>query len=180
MGIQYESLDGAVRSCMIQELDLDLSTGRLYLSLRLNDAGKQEWPETLRKAFLEYDDLWLANALRSMNLLNPSVPRHNHDGSISMTRMPDNAADTLAEGEFNRFYARGLCAQVLSSGGTEVEVYRGKVVQNPRPQSQVMIGKHFQVKRLLEDLRQSIGVEPAMGLPAGPNSGLTVRRLPGT
>jgi len=76
-------------------------------------------------------------------LLNASVPRHNQDGSISMTRMLDNAADTLAEGEFNRFYARGLCAQVLSSGGTEVEVYRGKVVQNPRPQSQVMIGKHF-------------------------------------
>jgi len=57
-----------------------------------------------------------------MNLLNASVPRHNQDGSISMTRMLDNAADTLAEGEFNRFYARGLCAQVLSSGGTEVEV----------------------------------------------------------
>ena len=57
MGIQYESLDGAVRSCMIQELDLDLSTGRLYVSSRLNDAGKQEWPETLRKALLECDDL---------------------------------------------------------------------------------------------------------------------------
>lgn len=177
MGIRYDSLDESVRSCMVQELDADLRAGRLYASPRLNDIGKQKWSVLLRQALLQHDDAWLADAVRSAELLNSSVPRHNRDGSVSMTRMPDNAADTLAEGEFNRFYIRGLCAQVLVSGGTEVEVYRGKEVQSPRPESQAMIGKHFSAAKLLDDLRQSTGVDTAMGLPPGPNSGLTVRSV---
>jgi tRNA splicing endonuclease len=177
MGIRYDSLDESVRSCMVQELDADLQAGRLYASPRLNDTGKQKWPVILREALLQHDDVWLADALRSAELLNSSVPRHNRDGSVSMTRMPDNAADTLAEGEFNRFYARGLCVQVLASRGAEVEVYRGKDVQSPRPESEVMIGKRLPATQLLDDLRQSIGVDTAMRLPPGPNSGLTVRRI---
>ncbi|MGH3041645.1 MAG: hypothetical protein ACRDNG_07905 [Gaiellaceae bacterium] len=83
----------------------------------------------------------------------------------------------MAEGEFNRFYARGLCADVVASGGTEVQVYRGKDVQNPRSESQAMIGRRLPAQSLLDDLRTSQGVEPALGLPPGPNSGLTIRRV---
>ena len=92
-----------------------------------------------------------------------------------MARVPRTAPDTLAEGEFNRFYVRGLCARALEENVTEVQVYRGKSVRNPRPESRAMIGKVLLARDLLEDLRRSQGVEPALGLPTGPNSGLTIR-----
>ena len=60
----------------------------------------------------------------------------------------------------------------------QVEVYRGKSVSQPRPESEALLGKRLSVKALLEDLRKSKGVEPALGLPhPGPNSGLTVRMV---
>jgi len=178
MNIQYANLDGAVRDAMIQELELDLSNGKLYVSPRLTDAGAQAWSELLRDAFQAHDDTWIAAALRSRGLLRSHEQRRKpKGGGFTTAQVPYTAADTLAEGEFNRFYARGLCANVLATVGTEVEVYRGKDVQNPRPESEAMIGRRLPARQLLDDLRVSQGVEPALGLPPGPNSGLTVRRV---
>lgn len=175
MGIQYESLDAHVRSEMVRELELDRTNGTLYSSPRLTEAGAQAWPQILRDAFQEHDDTWIASTLRSRGLMRDEEQRRKPKGGFTTARVPYTAPDTLAEGEFNRFYARGLCAHVVASGGTEVEIYRGKSVQNPRPESQVMIGRRLSARDLLNDLRNAQGVEPALGLPPGPNSGLTVR-----
>jgi len=177
MGIQYDSLDANVRQSMIHELDLDKGDNRLYISPRLTEGGAKEWPELLRDAFSEYDDDWLSAQIRSRGLMRDTEQRRTPKGNFTTARVPHTAPDTLAEGEFNRFYARGLCAVVLATGGTEVEVYRGKEVQNPRPESQAMVGRWLPAQQLLEDLRVSQGVEPALGLPPGPNSGLTIRRV---
>jgi len=48
-------------------------------------------------------------------------------------------------------------------------------VENPRPQSEALIGSTVDSQKLLLDLRQSIGVEPALGVPPGPNSGLSIK-----
>ena len=58
--------------------------------------------------------------------------RHGRTG-IKMVKVPYTAAKTLAEGEFNRFYIRAVCRHVLESGGAEVEIYRAKRVEQPRP-----------------------------------------------
>jgi hypothetical protein len=69
------------------------------------------------------------------------------------------------------------CARMMSIQAERTsEVYRGKDVQNPRPESQALIGRRLPAQSLLDDLRTAQGVEPALGLPPGPNSGLTVRR----
>jgi hypothetical protein len=44
--------------------------------------------------------------------------------------VPVTAADTLAEGEFNRFYLRGLCRRASAANMAEIEVYRAKEVAN--------------------------------------------------
>jgi len=103
--------------------------------------------------------------------------KENPAADFTTAKIPVTAPDTLAEGEFNRFYARGLCARAIDNGIKEVVVYRGKEVQQPRAESQAMIGKKIDATVLLEDLRNSPGVEPALGLPPGPNSGLTVHLL---
>lgn len=177
MGIRYECLDEDVRSCMLHELEADQSNGRMYISPRLTDIGVRQWPEILREAFASHDDTWIAAMLRSQGLLRTQEQRRKPRGGFTVVRVPNNAAEMLAEGEFNRFYARGLCAQVLLVGGTQVEVYRGKDVQNPRPDSQAMIGQILLAQKVLDDLRISQGIDPALGLPNGPNSGLTIRRV---
>ena len=91
--------------------------------------------------------------------------------------MPWNAAQTLAEGEFNRFYIRAVRRATLEDGGETVEVYRAKAVADPRPDSEAKIGALVNAAVLLADLRQNIGIDTALGLPNGPNSGLSVRRV---
>jgi hypothetical protein len=103
------------------------------------------------------------------------APKTSTSGGFTWATVPATAPETLAEGEFNRFYARGLCARALQDGITQVEVYRGKLVNQPRRGSQAMLGQRIDAESLLADLRSAQGVEPALGLPPGPNSGLTVR-----
>jgi hypothetical protein len=81
----------------------------------------------------------------------------------------------MAEGEFNRFYVRGLCRRALAEGIERLEVYRAKEVSEPRPESWNKIGNLMDPQAVLIDVRVSIGVETALGMPQGPNSGLTLR-----
>ena len=177
MSIRYESLDPAVRTSMVGELERDQANSSVYISPRLNEGGAAAWPQLLREAFQHHDDAWLAATLRSHSYMRAEEQRQKPKGGFTSARVPHTAPDTLAEGEFNRFYARGLCAQILESGGIEVEVYRGKAVERPRAESEAMIGRRFPARSLLDDLRTAQGVEPALGLPPGPNSGITVRRV---
>lgn len=175
MSLNYEHLDDRTRQSMRKEVDLDLSIGLLYISSRLNSEGIEKYPSLLEEAIQSHEDAWLADQLRCTNCMNATEKRKKRGGGFSTVKVPITAPDTLAEGEFNRFYVRGLCVSALEDGLTEVIVCRGKQVSQPRPESEATIGKRISAKMLLEDLRKSQGVEPALGLPPGPNSGLTVR-----
>jgi len=175
MPLDYENLDERTRQFMLQELDLDVSRESLYMSPRLNERGAENYPSLLRVALGRHDDAWLADELRRGGCLEAFEQRKTRGGGFTTAKVTVTAPETLAEGEFNRFYVRGLCARAIEEGITEVEVYRGKRVKQPRPESQAKIGKMIPAKALLEDLRESPGVEPALGLPPGPNSGLTIR-----
>ena len=174
MGIVYENLDKRTREFMIRELDLDISNRSLYVSPRLNSSGEANWINLLREAIQSYNDDWLAGQLRNRGYLKTQEGR-TRSGHTTTVKVPVTANETLAEGEFNRCYARGLCLRAIEDGIPEVEVYRGKQVQQPRPESQAMIGSKKAPEALLVDLRNSQGVEPALKIPPGPNSGLTIR-----
>lgn len=175
MTLRLENLDDRTRHFMLEELELDVTSGTLYLSPRLSESGRSEYESLLREAIKSGNDDSLAQALRSHNRMKLTEQRQKPKGGFTTARVPATAPDTLAEGEFNRSYVRGLCRLALEEGVHEVEIYRAKHVTNPRPESQMMIGKKINAKALLEDLRTHPGVEPALGLPPGPNSGLSVR-----
>lgn len=175
MALRYENLDDQTRQFMLREVDADIAQRRLYTSQRLNLEGLRHYDALLREAIEAYDDAWLAHELRHRGYIKTHEKRRKPGGGTIMAKVPVTAPETLAEGEFNRFYARGLCLRALKEGISEVEVYRGKPVKQPRAESVSMLGKRILAAALLEDLRQSPGVEPALGLPPGPNSGLTVR-----
>jgi hypothetical protein len=160
---------------MLQELDMDVANGTLYISPRLSQQGEKDYEALLRRALSSGDDVSLARDLRSGRRMRDTEPRRTPTGGSTMARVPVTAPDTLGEGEFNRFYARGLCARAVDDGISHVIVYRAKQVRNPRPESEAMIGKRLGAEALLQDLRTHPGVEPALGLPPGPNSGLSVK-----
>jgi len=174
MGISYKNLDGECRQFMLEELSRDISGGILYISPRLNEIGLENWKVVLEEAIQNHDDVWLENKLRTENYIKDQEQRRKPTGGFTIAKVPVTAPEMLAEGEFNRFYARGLCLKAIKNNIPEVVIYRGKEVRQPRPESQAMIGKRINASALLDDLRKSQGVEPALGLPPGPNSGITV------
>lgn len=168
------NLTPEVRAQMAAEVSRDIEAGQLYFSQRFTERGRQDYPGLLQQAIAEHDIAWLAGELRqhgrlaTMETFSGGKPR----------KVPSNAAEMLAEGEFNRFYCRGVCLDVLTRDPeAEVEVYRAKPVSSPRPESQRVIGTRVKASALLDDLRVHQGVDTALGVPAGPNSGLSVKTL---
>jgi hypothetical protein len=160
---------------MQDEVEQDIRAGKLYISPRLSQWGAQEYPKLLRAAVSSGDDGTLADSLRKTGVLNATEERRKPTGGFTIAKVPATAPDTLGEGEFNRFYARGLCARAIAEGTNTVTVYRAKETLHPRPESEALLGTHFPAEKLLQDLRQNIGTDTALGLPAGPNAGLSVR-----
>jgi len=175
MALNLVNLDDQTRPLMVEEIDLDVKSGRLYVSPRLNNSGVTQYPMLLKEATEKQNDSWLAQEIRSRKLMKAEESRRTPSGKTTTAKVPITAPDTLAEGEFNRFYCRGVCLRAISEGKTEVRVYRAKHVDKPRPESEAKIGAFVDAKKLLDDLRINTGVEPALGIPPGPNSGLSVQ-----
>lgn len=175
MAITYDHLDDHVRKLMLKEIDIDEAKGRLFLSPRLNAEGSRLYEGLLRKAVKSHDDDWLASELHEKGCINYGEARRLKSDKIILARTPNDAAEIIAEGEFNRFYIRALCVLAIEDGVESLEVVRGRQPASPRPESERLVGSMFPAAKLLDDLRRHAGVETALGIPAGPHSGLTVR-----
>ena len=171
MPLNYLNLDDQTRGFMGQEIEMDIADNGIYISPRLTQTGQDDWPSLVRTAAQTNDDSWLADQLRDTGRLKDTEQRKNG----TMAKVPYTAPDTLAEGEFNRYYARGLCRRAIDEGIGHVVVYRAKEAARPRPESDAKIGAEYPPIAILNDLRDAIGVEPALGIPPGPNSGLSLK-----
>lgn len=173
MGLQFHHLDERTRAHMVAEIERDAAT--LFISDNLNHQGREDYPRLLIAAAQAGTDVTLAgNIIGRLN--SHEKPRHLGGGRFSKPPvMRSNAHEMLAEGEFNRFYIRALCLRALEDGIPELVIYRAKAVSNPRSESVRKIGSLVAAEALLRDLREHPGVDTALGLPPGPNSGLSVR-----
>lgn len=172
MGMNFINLDDKTRKFMLDELEQDVTANKLYLSPRLSDASRRNYEKLLRSAVQNGDDVSLANSL--VGMFKEYEQRAKKSGGYINAKVPVTAPETLAEGEFNRYYCRGVCRRAIEEGLEEVEVYRAKAVRDPRPESQALVGSKHKADRLLHDLQTNIGVDLALGVPAGPNSGISV------
>lgn len=177
--MDFKDLNTAVRAEMRSEIESDIANGRLYLSPRLSQRGLTDYPSLLLEAADHGTPASLAAELRQCGRLRSSEMSHSKTGRPIEKKVPSNASETLAEGEFNRYYCRGACLVAISQDG-EVEVDRVKAVNSPRAESQAMLSRRerFDPAQLLQDLRSNVGVDTALGLPPGPNSGLSVKIVP--
>ncbi|WP_066588448.1 hypothetical protein [Sphingomonas pruni] len=175
MGLAYENLDESTRRFMREEIEADIANGSIYISSYLNPRGCDSWPQLLVDAAVNGNDDSLAAAIRGDGCLKSHYDRRKPKGGYTSAAVPYNAHETMGEGEFNRYYCRGLCRRAIEEGVVNLEVYRAKAVAEPRPASLAKLGQLVDPATVLEDLRRTQGVEPALGLPPGPNSGLTLR-----
>jgi hypothetical protein len=171
MGIRYDNLDTITRQFMLQETQL----GGHYSSPRLTDPEIRLWVGLLEAAIQTQNDDWLASELLRLDLLQDRESYMTKNGRFWRRINKPSSATMLAEGEFNRYYLRGLCIRVLNENATTLLIYRGKSVTQPRPESEAKIGTHIDAQGLLDTLRRSdfVSVEDAFAVPGGPNSGLT-------
>jgi hypothetical protein len=161
---------------MVEEIDMAVADKSIYLSPWLSPKGLEDWSNLLRDAAEKGTDDSLASELRRDGRVNATAQRRKPKSTEMTTyRVPDTAPMTMAEGEFNRFYCRGLCRRSIANNIPYLVVYRAKEVERPRPDSEEKLGTHVDPQAILEDLRTSPGVEPTLGLPPGPNSGLTLK-----
>ena len=158
------------------EIGADSASGKIYLSRRLNGSGEAKYPEFLKQAAQKGTEITLAHSLREQNCFN-GYETKTVKGNTIQAKVPSNAADVLAEGEFNRYYLRGLCLRAIDEG-MMIEIYRARESASPREESLALIGKVIDPQSLLADLRENIGVDTALQLPPGPNSGLTGKLAP--
>ena len=168
-------LDNSTRLHMETEVRNDIGSKTLYLSPRLSQRGREDYPAVLLEAVKTGTPASMASSLKQLGRLN-ETEMVTRQGKSHTKRVPYNAAETMAEGEFNRFYIRGVCLRAIEEGTPTVRVYRAKPVSNPRPESVRLLDTCVDAAALLADLRQNVGVDTALGLPAGPNSGLSVCR----
>lgn len=178
MAFFFENLDLKTRECMIREIDLDLSMGVLFMSPRLRPGSESLYVSCLRAAARTHNETWMAEQIRMNRLLRHEEERTTPVRGIVTLRVPLTAPDSLAAAEFNRFYARAICARAIEAGIPNVEIYRAKVVPQLLPESESIVGKRVAAEPLLRQLRKAPGLESALGLSGGPQSGFTVRLIP--
>ena len=160
---------------MLKEIEFDKINNSFYLSNYLTVQGKSAWPSLLEEAS-QHDNAWLEKEILNRGLLATHYPRRKPNSTeMTQAKVPHTAAQTLAEGEFNRLYARGLSSRAKTEGIEFVEAYRARHSENLRPESQAIVGKKFKPEAILKDLRNNPGVDTALGVPPGPNSGITIK-----
>ncbi|HEV2705998.1 MAG TPA: hypothetical protein VGV59_08735 [Pyrinomonadaceae bacterium] len=160
---------------MLIEVESDVERGELYISSRLSKHGQQDYPRLLKEAVAKYDAAWLADMLRADNRLNVSEQRRKPKGGYTVAKVPISAPETLAEGEFNRFYIRALCRRAREDNISELIIYLAKDVSNVRPEAERLVGTTVSVDALFDKVKTATGIDSALGLPPGRTSGLSVR-----
>lgn len=175
MAFYFPDLDERTRRLMLDEVAHDEARNRLHISPYLSGQGVRDFPELLKEAIRNGDDETLTAELERYRRIARTSHRRQPQGGYSIVTIPSNAAETIAADAFNRYYIRALCRRALEDGLEELVVYRAKPVENPRARSEELLESTVDPRALLEDLRQHPGEETEMGIPGGPNSGISVR-----
>jgi hypothetical protein len=174
MTLNLLNLDDQTRAFMLEEVEYDLARNQLHISPYLSGQGIHDFASLLREAITDGRETTLAEALSQKRRIARTADRRLPEGGYTIVTVPSNAAEMIADDTFNHYYIRALCRRALAEGHEHVIVYRARPAESPRPRSEELIETAVSPAELLDDLRQHTGEEPKMGIPAGPNSGISI------
>lgn len=153
MSFDFKNLDTITRGFMVDEIGAAVPDRNLYFSTRFTQHGKAAWPSLLKEAAREHDEHWLAYQLETDGLMEGMEDSRTPSGGYTRKHVPRTAAETMAEGQFNRYYMLGVCRRALDEGRAQVVVYRAKAVLEPRPESVALLGTRMNPSELIEQIR---------------------------
>jgi len=173
MNFNYYHLDERTRAFMIEEIKNAQKTNNLYFSKRFNSKGNMRWPELIVESAVSHDEHWLAYMVEAEGLMKDYETASKPTGGYTTKHVPSTAAETLADGQFNRFYIIGVCRRAIMDGKTQVTVYRAKERAEQRSESNALVKKTMDAEKLIKELRS---VQTSLGHELlKPNSGLSVK-----
>jgi hypothetical protein len=170
---QFENLDGNTRAAMLEAIEEAERSNNIYYSTRFNEAGNKQWLALLRQAAQEHNEHWLAYQLEANGLMKDFEGAHKPTGGYTIKHVPHTAAETMAEGQFNRFYILGLCKRARAEGISQLVVYRAKERSDPRPESQSLIGTRLSIEEIESQLKETRASFKSQLVK--PNSGISVK-----
>ena len=172
MKFNYRKLDARTRILMEAEIDTAEKSKNLYFSTRFNTVGNQGWVSWLRSAAKRHDEHWLAYQLEIAVAMKDFETRKKPKGGYAIAHVPDTAAETFADGQFNRFYVAAICRRTLEDKNTHVQIYRAKHRGEPRVESRALEGTSVGADGLLLEMRnKDLSLTCKL---LKPNSGLSV------
>lgn len=169
MPFDFRELDGRVRALMVEEIRAAVADGSLYLSKRFNEVGRSGWAAWLIAAADSHDEHWLAWQVEVNSAMKGFETKAKPTGGYTTAHVPITAAETLADGEFNRYYMCAVCRKAMADGKPFVTVYRAKRGTTTRPGSDALVGTTCDPATLVAELRTNPGHELTQ-----PNSGLSI------
>lgn len=169
----FENLDEKTRGYMLEAISEAEATGNTYSSTRFNDAGQKQWLPLLKEAAKEHDEHWLAYQLEAKGLMKDFEGAMTPSGGYTVKHIPHTAAETMAEGQFNRFYIIGLCKRAKAENISDLEIYRAKKSNAPRSQSEALIGTKITTDEVeAQLLKTSDSFKSSL---VKPNSGISMK-----
>ena len=173
MPLHYENLDPITRRFAFEELQRDIDNGTFHASERLRPESVGEYKRLLSEALRYYDDRWLEE--RAEDLVIEHEPRRTRSGGVIEARVPTMAVRMLTEGDFNRYYMRGVSLRAIDEERGVVEVYRARLSLEARPESAELEGRRVSPRDVLSWLRGEPGDDDGAVRLGRPNSGLSIR-----
>ena len=183
--MEFKNLEGTTRRYMLEELEEDVREGRVVLNPLLTERGRAEYADLLAEALRHHDPSWLGSELRSGRRMHIAVEDADVRKGLP-EELPVHEPDVLAEGDFNRYYVRGMCRRALAEGIDELRivkltkgpyasfVYQSGGLPGDERERTVDVANRVDPKWLLEKLREDPDEEMDFGIPGEPGSGLTV------
>ena len=171
MSFNFKNMSPQVRQSVAAEMSAAQQSGNFYMSTRFNQNGSNAAVSLLIQAAQGHDEHWLAYQIEAQGLMKEYEVRSRPLGGYTTAHVPSTAAETYAEGQFNRFYMIGVCLEAIKLG-KQVKVYRAKQVANSRGSSDNLIGNMMDPTILANELRimkSSLGHSLLR-----PNSGLSI------
>ena len=181
MAMHYEELDQITREYMLSEFNIENNSSAPYRSKSLSKDGLELFPELMRRAIQEENEVALFGFLNNFDYWEP-YEEYIRDGVVRTRRLNiSQAAQRLALTEFSTWYVRGLAKRLLVEGVRNCQIYRGEFPKWEPGECTRHEGLVVSVEIVYEGHRARYWPEPgnlnAFSIPFGPGCHHIIRRV---
>ncbi len=179
----FEELTSVVRTHMHNEFQAEQSSQHCppYRPKVLTALGESIFCATMEEHLLHGTEDTLRQALSPSIFWVERGIRNTKKGPVPYTLPGHLRAKVFAVTDFNSWYIRGLCKQLMIEGVEVCEVYRAEHAYEPRGECALLEGKILRVDVVYRGHRaryhpESAANPLAVSIPAGPNCHHSIRR----